>query len=197
MTMNRNLFVCLFLVCLAAGVASVASAQNLVLNPGFDTNTANWAVSGPGTMAWSMVDANGIATSGSALLTNDSATPSNGMTVIQCIPMPARYAFRFSGKVMVPSGANQSLSNPVRVDVRFATDSNCTVFLLSATTLTGNVSQFDTWTTFGPLIRVAPLGTVAVSVRGLLTKFPAGGTAIAHYDDFFAESDTLFLNSFE
>lgn len=195
--MFRRGFLPVFLAIFGLAAHGSADAQNLVLNSGFATDTSNWAASGPGSLSWSSIDASGNPMSGSGVLINNSATPSNGLTLRQCVPMPAGFAYRFSGKVMVPSGANQLLSNTARIDVRFATNSDCTAFPLSAQALPGSNTQFDTWTTFGPMVLTAPPGTVAVLIRGLLTKLPAGGEAIAQYDDFLAEPDTLLLDGFE
>ena len=40
-------------------------------------------------------------------------------------------------------------------------------------------------------------GTVAVLVRGLVTKTLAGGSVRANFDDIRVESDTFFIGSFE
>jgi hypothetical protein len=186
-----------FIVAFTLSVPMLAGAQNLLLNPGFDNDVAGWSASGPGSIAWSMLDANTNPASGSVQLTNSSATPSNGATVGQCLPMPARWAFRVSGKILVPSGPNQALSNTTRVDVRFASNSGCTQFLGGSTQIGSTPSQLDAWHTAGPVVRVAPVGTVALQVRGLLTKIPAGGSIIAHFDDFSVEVDTFFVGDFE
>lgn len=176
---------------------SPAGAQNLLLNPGFSNSTANWGVSGTGTLSWSMLDANAQAGSGSAMLINDSATASQGASVMQCVPMLAGAAYYFSGKAMVPSGATQTLSNPTRVSIRFHTEIDCSDSSSGPITIGASVSQFDTWQISGPVLRVAPPGTLAVQVRGLLSKVAAGGTAVAHFDDFAAVPDTLLIAGFE
>lgn len=174
------------------------AAQNLVLNAGFDQDTSSWGhPASISTLAWSMSDANSNPNSGSAQLVNIHPNPSNGVTVTQCIPMPQRWAYRFSGKAMVPSGEGQLLSNSTRVDIRFSGNAECTQFSAGSISLGTAVNQFDTWQNFGPVVRTAPIGTMAVQIRGLITKFPAGGSATAHFDDFIVEPDTLFIGGFE
>lgn len=177
--------------------AAPALAQNLLFNPGFNSNTANWSTSGTGSMIWSNVDANASASSGSAMLVNDSAGPSQGLTLSQCLPMPARAAYFFSGKAMVPSGGSQTLSNSVRISLRLHTELDCSDSTSGPSNIGAAVSLFDTWQPSGPTLRVAPPGNRAVQVRGLLSKVAAGGTALAHFDDFAAVPDTLMIGSFE
>lgn len=174
------------------------AAQNLVLNAGFDQDTSSWSnASSISTLTWSMSDANGDPNSGSAQLVNTHPNQSNGATLTQCIPMPQRWAYRFSGKAMVPSGEGQLLSNSTRVDIRFSNNAECTQFSAGNISLGNAVNQFDTWQNYGPVVRTAPIGTMAVQIRGLITKFPAGGSAIGHFDDFVVEPDTLFIGGFE
>ena len=186
-----------FLLVLAMALPNLAQGQNLLQNPGFDNDVSAWLTGPPGSILWSMLDASGNPGSGSVELTNASVNPSNGATVTQCIPMPARYAYAFGGKVYVPSGPNQSLTNTARVDMRFSTNAGCTQFSGGSQQIGASASQFDTWQTVGPVVRVAPPGTVAVQVRGLLSKFPAGGSIIANFDDFSAEPDTFFIGDVE
>lgn len=177
--------------------AGQAFAQNLLFNPGFDSDISNWSPAGPASIAWSMLDSNGSPGSGSVQLTNASAFANDGGTVQQCLPMPARYAYVFSGKVFVPSGPGQSTSNSTRLDIRFASNPACTQLIGGNSQIGGSATQLDTWQTVGPATRVAPVGTVAVLVRGLVTKTLAGGSVRANFDDIRVESDTFFIGSFE
>jgi hypothetical protein len=96
-------FTAFFLLALAA---PVALAQNLVVNPEFDTNVAFWTVPFPGaTIVWNPLDWNGNPSSGSALVTNETAF-ANGLAgaVSTCLVVPVTGSYEYGAHIRIPSG---------------------------------------------------------------------------------------------
>jgi hypothetical protein len=93
---------------LLAGWAASASAQNLLVNPNFDTSLAGWqTTSVPGaTSAWDGTrDADGSPTSGSAKGIWSSPTFSGLVPVVsQCVEVTPGMTYTHGGKIFIPSG---------------------------------------------------------------------------------------------
>jgi hypothetical protein len=101
------LFVALALP-LAAGIAP-ASAQNLLVNPNFDTGLSGWQTTlvAPGTtISWDGTrDAEGSLTSGSAKGSWAATTVSGLVPVVsQCVEVTTGASYRVGGKVFIPPG---------------------------------------------------------------------------------------------
>jgi hypothetical protein len=86
---------------------STGAAQNLLVNPHFDTGLTGWLVLGPAT--WdSTLDADGAApASGSA---KGVTTQPGGIDAIvaQCVPLTIGATYHFGGKVFIPGGNTAS-----------------------------------------------------------------------------------------
>jgi hypothetical protein len=85
--------------------ATGAAAQNLVLNGGFDQGISSWAPWFPATLAWSPMDANGSASSGSILVTNavqGGAFVSQGIE--QCVTLTGSAKYLMSAKTRIVPG---------------------------------------------------------------------------------------------
>jgi hypothetical protein len=83
-----------------------AEAGGLVTNATFDTSVAGWAVNTingyPGTLALGSGDADGSATSGSAVVTSTETTASSVNTFVQaCSPNTGAGTYSFGGKIKV------------------------------------------------------------------------------------------------
>lgn len=92
----------LTVVALFAGPGTGA-AQNLLVNPHFDTGLTGWQVLGPGTWDGTL-DAGGAApTSGSA---KGVTTQPGGIDAIvaQCVPLDIGATYHFGGKIFIPGG---------------------------------------------------------------------------------------------
>jgi hypothetical protein len=181
------------LALLAALASAPASAQNIAINFDFDTDLSSWNTSENAptevTTAWNSLDANGAPNSGSAQVNNISPGPNNGVTLIQCLPATAGQTYSFGGKIRVPApglGANDVAT----VDAYWTNDASCLSNLsLEATGFSPGVA--DTWVTQPPTQVVAPAGTNGVKIRGRVTKFVAGGTLTALFDDVYLGPGTF------
>lgn len=181
------------LVLLAALAGAPASAQNIAINFGFDTNLDGWNTSDntPAEVSaqWNSLDANGASNSGSAQVDNISTGPNNGVTLHQCLPATAGQTYSFGGKIRVPApglGANDAAT----IDAYWTSDANCLNNLsLDSTGFSPGLS--DAWETQPPTQVVAPAGTNAVKIRARVSKFDAGGTLTAFFDDVYLGPGTF------
>ena len=181
------------LALLAALAAAPAFAQNIAINFDFNTDLSSWNTSENSptevTTAWNSLDANGAPNSGSAQVNNISPGPNNGVTLIQCLPATAGLTYSFGGKIRVPApglGANDVAT----VDAYWTNDAGC-LSNLSLETTNFSPGATDTWVTQPPTQVVAPAGTNGVKIRGRVTKFDAGGTLTALFDDVYLGPGTF------
>jgi len=116
------------------------SAQNLLVNPDFDSDLVDWE--GPG--VWDPADAFGSPSSGSATWINDYAA--GGSTIVrQCVDLASGVeGFDFAAHVFIPSG--QPGEGYTYLTVAFYSDTVCDTFLTAVGS--SNFSGFDNW---GPL----------------------------------------------
>lgn len=173
-------------------------AQNLVLNGEFDDSLLGWENTGGTSMtaAWSPADANASLQSGSARITNISPGASNGVTLSHCVPVNSGQRYAYGGKVRIPSGAGQDIDNVAVVSLRWYSGPDCTTPNGGAVNAGGSPQNFNQWVSQSDTATARP-GARSVEVRALLTKFPAGGSFIAHFDDITLTTPSIFQNGFE
>jgi hypothetical protein len=94
----------LALALLLAGHAARLSAQNLLVDPGFDTGLNGWQLT-PQASWDGALDANGSASSGSAQGTFDAAQVTGFYYVVsQCVPLAAGSTYTMGGEIYIPAG---------------------------------------------------------------------------------------------
>jgi len=178
---------------LAALAAAPASAQNIAINFDFTTDLDSWNTNENSPMevstAWNNLDANDMPNSGSAQVNNISPGPNNGVTLVQCLPATQGQTYSFGGKIRVPApglGANDVAT----IDAVWTDDASCLNSLdLTVTNFSPAVS--DTWVEQPASQFVAPVGTNGVKIRARVTKFNAGGTLTALFDDVYLGPGTF------
>lgn len=181
----------------AALWAGAPSAQNLVVNGGFDANTAGWQLDGAGQISWSPQDAQGQPASGSLLLVNGSPATGFGTNVRQCIPVQPGARYALSARALVPGISGQSLVNQTRPGYRFHSSAGCGAPLSGQIDLFNAVTAFDQWQRGGPTLLTAPGNAVAVELRGLISKLVDGTTPAGQFDDFEFVLMDPFASGFE
>jgi len=178
---------CLLLLFLAP-----ASAQNLVVNPGFDHDLSGWAATNlPGlhTTSWSPLDAALSPNSGSLLAENVSSTAANPQVVAaQCIDTVAGQKYWLRAKVFIPSG--QASTGRALISA-IPGSGTC-----ASPTFPFGVGGGLAFTAVGSLadsgtVVTAPPGFGRMVLQVIDLKDPAGGSLRIHYDDFaFAPTST-------
>jgi len=177
----------------AALAAAPASAQNIAINFDFNNDLDSWNASENSateiSTVWNSLDANGASNSGSAQVNNITSGPNNGVTLVQCLPATAGLTYSFGGKIRVPApglGANDVAT----IDAYWTNDASC-LGNLSLETTGFSPAAADTWVTQPPTQVVAPAGTNGVKIRARVTKFNAGGTLTALFDDVYLGPGTF------
>lgn len=120
-----------FLVLAAAPV--VAYGPNLLSNPGFDTSTVGWSLTGPGTLSWSPTDALGNPHSGSAKILVSGPLPVV-LTTSPCVTLSPGDRYVITGSVWVEQA---DAADSVGLGIQFFTDAAC------ATPSAGGFSELD------------------------------------------------------
>ncbi len=187
-----------FALAFLASVATPLHAQDLVLNGGFDQSLIGWEATGNPDMVavWNPEDSNADPQSGSIRITNISPGAGNGVTVTQCVPVNSGQRYTATGRVRIPSGAGQDLANAARIGLRWYDGPDCTTPNGGSVNGNGSPGSFNVWVD-QTLTATARSGARSVEVRALLTKYPAGGSFTADFDDLGLTTLSIFQNGFD
>ncbi|MFY9821497.1 MAG: hypothetical protein WAM82_08945 [Thermoanaerobaculia bacterium] len=174
---------------LPAGLTASASAQNLLVNPHFDTSLAGWqANSGGGiTVSWDGTrDADGSFTSGSASgIWVGALVTGIYPTVSQCVETTTGVPYLFGGKAFIPSGQATS-GSAFFIAIPFPGAGCSGPPPPSAFLPTPAVTALDTWTeSTGTIVPFGP----SILVSGYLVP-NTGGSFQANYDDMIVQAST-------
>lgn len=186
----------LFITALAAGlITNLAWGQNLVSNPGFDTDITGWSTGETATVQWDCIDADGNPASGSALVTNLSTTANDATGARQYITgITGGEYYKIFADTLIPSG--QSATGRANLLVQWYDQANCTgqVGLFSTPWVTDSTP--DVWLpTFGTAL--APASAQCARLRLTVWKDQDSGTLDAHFDNVGFAKDQVFADSFE
>jgi hypothetical protein len=165
-------------------------AATLVRNGSFNRDVSDWpAEDSSAQVTWSLLDANGSTSSGSALVANVSTGPSNGIGIHQCLSGPGIVpgaTYTYGGKVRIPAG--QARTGFVMFGLRWYTSPDCS----------GNAEDqprvdtrtLDTWVSLQD-VSVAPAGAQSVEVLAFPSKVEAGEELHALFDEDGTSQGTL------
>jgi predicted enzyme related to lactoylglutathione lyase len=188
MTAGRWLIASLAPLLALTGAALPAAAQNLLVNPTFDTNLSSWTIGTDSvTVTWDGTrDGDGSTTSGSARTVWAASTVTgNYEAFTQCVNVNQSVNYRFGGKAFIPSG--QALAGQAYFLAVPFNQSNCQgAPPPSAAVSTPSVTALDQWTeTLGTITPIG--GSILI---GAYLAVPAGGTFTINYDDLLLEPVT-------
>lgn len=174
--------------------ASFALGQNLVLNPDFDTDVAEWTPSYQATLGWDPLDADGDLSSGSALVTCTADSPNDSNGAYQCIAgLSGDVFYHFAADILTPSG--QSETGHAHLLVQWYSEPDCTGQLGVFSTYGFPSTTADVWLTDHG-VDLAPSGTQTARLRLSVWKNEAGGTLDAHFDNVVFEA-WIFVDGFD
>ena len=189
--MTRSMFMInAVLILTMTAIAMPAIAQNLVVNPNFDVDTAGW--DGPGVFDPHDVDSS--PTSGSSTYINTSAGTAGFVFARQCIALdPADIGFDVSAWTYVASG--QPAAGYARVSLVWYTDTQCSAFLTAhALPQSGD---FDVWERSVGQVFV-PHTAQSVRIMVVNQKFGAGDFQVFFDAVTLEPNQTMIFNdSFE
>jgi hypothetical protein len=155
-----------------------AAAQNLLVNPNFDTGLSGWQVLGPA--FWDPTrDAGNSPSSGSAAGVFNASNISLQGVVGQCVPIVDGITYEVGGDIFIPGG--QTAGSSAFFTVAFYPDSGCTGLLPpSAPFTTPQVTGTNAWTASIATFP-ANLGHSAFISAEIAPSL--GGTFQANFDD--------------
>lgn len=181
----------------ALAIATPLHAQNLVLNGDFDESLEGWGVTGDPNMTaqWLPDDSHGDPQSGSLRVTNLSLGESNGVTVRQCIPVNSGQQYTATGRLRIPSGDGQLITNHARISLRWYDGADCTI-ANGGPVNSASPGSFDTWVE-QTVTATARSGAHSAELRALATKYPAGGSFAADFDAITLTTPSIFRNGFD
>ena len=189
-----RLFCTSALVLAAMIPASLAWGQNLVSNPGFDIDVADWTSSAEASLAWDPLDVEGNPVSGSALVTNLSISAGDATGASQCIDgLTAEAFYEFAAEILVPSG--QSETGHAFLFVQWNDEPGCSGYLGSVFSPQVPSSTPDVWYGVSNIAQ-APLGTESARLRLSVWKYEDVGSLEAHFDNVEFEA-MVFVDGFE
>jgi hypothetical protein len=175
--------------------AGGAAAANLLGNPNFTTDVAGWTADAGAAVVFSATDANGSAGSGSARVTNSSATPSNGLGISRCGGAVAALAnYTYGGKVLFPTG--QANTGDLQVGIRWLAGANCTGATVGSQPRLTTATPSNIWVSLASAPVQAPAGAVSVLFLAFPSKVEAGGTLIGQFDDLYIDDGAGVAPSF-
>ena len=167
-------------------IAAPAFGANLLQNATFDANlTGGWASSNTDllTAAWSGMDANGSATSGSAILRNtDPVANGAGPTFDQCVAVTAGATYGLSAKFHI--APNQNRTGYALGIASYYSGPNCTGTFITnagASQLAGGAT--GRFVAAGSESLAIPAGTQSARVGVQLVKNEPGGVWEVSVDD--------------
>ncbi len=185
----------LSLIVVSMFVALSAWGQNPVVNPTFDTDVTGWTGTSNTVSAWSALDANSSATSGSAVVTNVSTTTNDAKGVRQCIDgITQGTVYRVYADSLLPSGQTETGHSSLLFQWFDSPGCFGTQLGLAVSPGTGGAT-FDTWSQ-DELTAEAPSGVQSVRIRLSVWKNEDSGSFDAHFDNVLMVQP-IFEDDFE
>jgi len=169
-------------------VATIAAAQNLVINGTFDTTTSSWNFTTPGTFTHSSsLDADGNAPlSGSGQLANSSTAASGTSFAAQCITagIIGSTNYDFGAQIRFDTNNTQTGSGRANVVVSFFDGPNCSGNNVGGSTTPNFLSSnTNIWTQNEVLAFTSPPGSLTAQLSLWTVKTEATGTMTVNFDN--------------
>lgn len=172
------------------------TAQNDLTNSDFDSDSSSWTAEAEVTLVWSPIDAGLDPGSGSAQVGNSRSNSNDGAGMSQCVAsgvVPGA-EYEYGGKVFIPSG--QDRTGPAQVGLRWYGDTACSGSVLGSQPRSQTETE-GSWVELDDSGVVAPPGATSVLFLAFATKYEAGGTRTAHFDDLYVGETPIFADGFE
>ena len=190
-----------WIVVLAVSIAAGATADNLLVNPGFDTvdQLNGWTCDSTyGGATWSAEDRLGSPASGS--MQHDIAAPADSQRVrcSQCVPVTGQWFYSVDLWYLWPDDPDVDQVGTTRASFAFYSDPGCGTHLADGDVAVGFVTSLDTWLHLASDEVYAPAGTVSAKVFVFTWQNDAGDAVRARLDDIVLSSSTpIFGDGFE
>ena len=166
-----------------------AGGDNLLVNPGFDTDLAGWGDNSKYIPSWDPLDASSNPASGSIRLFHAVNEPS---IADQCVPISAPERLHFGARAQVVAPA--PLTTRPALSVGFYANPNCTAYLDGQGVSGAGTSG---WSDYGGSIDV-PAGVASIRLTLSIIRPPAYAPNVdVRFDDSYLAGDRVFADGFE
>ncbi|MBZ5589341.1 MAG: carbohydrate binding domain-containing protein [Acidobacteriia bacterium] len=165
----------------ALAVVGTATAQNLLVNPGFDSDLSGWSIfpSSSYTVTWTPTK--GANALGAAQIDVNAVAAQNTYVFQQCVTVSPSTNYDFGAHVKFPSGVAQIPT--ARLQVEWYTGGGCSGVDGSSPS-SSTVNSPDTWQNVTATSRMSPSGATGAKVSTVF-QTPAGGTSQLWFDDIY------------
>jgi len=173
----------LFAFCLLFVTAGVTLAQNLIVNPDFDSNVAGWNFTTPGTFTHDpLLDADSNPLSGSGRLDNTSPVAFGTSFAAQCVAVTGGSSYDFRAEIRIGSGQTQT--GYAMVVVNFFDGVSCGGSYIDGVA-SPNVpsTTTDTWVRWQAFTYTAPVAAASAQVSLWVNKAEASGSLVVNFDN--------------
>ena len=170
-------------------------AQNLIQNPGFDSDLSGWVNPFGYPAVWDSRDASNSASSGSTILTNTIGNGGSTGILRQCLEVSE--GSQIDASAMVYQASGQTGEGVGSFRFTFYSDTTCQN-LISTTYYSSAFADFDTWFEVNKTA-TAPASTAAVLLYLAVSGQIQAEDFSAHFDDVVltASSSPIFADGFE
>ncbi len=178
--------------------AGTSTAQNILVNPHFDSSVSGWSFTTPGTFTWdSSLDASSSPTSGSARLANMSPVGYGTSFAAQCVAVTGGSKYDVSVQIRVPSG--QVDTGYAMLLVGFLDGASCSgSFVGSLPTPHVTPATTDAWVLVQSVGQAAPATAVSAQAMLWINKVESTGSLVANFDDaVFGPAGTVAAGPFQ
>jgi len=178
------------------------TAQNLLVNPGFDfaDQIAGWTcVGNDGMVTWSPLDRMGSGASGSLQVDIAGTETNASLTCNQCVPVNEFNSYAASTWINWPDDIDVTQDGTSRIRIGFYSDAGCTTSIewgpISFAYYPGQ--PLGTWIHFSTAESIAPAGSVAARLFITTWQDLANEPVRVRIDDFDFRTTTIFHDGFE
>ena len=179
---------------LVLATAPWSAAQNLLVNPDFDTDVAGWTTWGTDvSIVWNPEDAYGSPASGSGEVINSYVGSASQLRAFQCVSVVGGALHQLRGKVLIPSG--QPTIQGGLLGIWWYAEESCQAWISSA----GSplvVWPEDVWIEIAAPLSEAPIAAQSARISLEVFQLAPGGTVSVLYDDLMF-GEVLFADGFE
>ncbi|HKI86436.1 MAG TPA: hypothetical protein VKA53_06805 [Thermoanaerobaculia bacterium] len=160
-------------------LSSAAGAQNMLVNPSFDSSLNGWKIDlfNP---SFNQDDADGSPKSGSASVTLSGGSSTFSISLEQCVQVPAG----FPGELSLKLKAKNPPANVPLAEVYYFPDSSCSQNILDSAFPSPDSIHLNTWQTLSVSLD-APSGTHSALILLTGSTAAGGGAQTLAWDDVY------------
>lgn len=158
---------------------SSTTSPNLLTNGGFQADTSDWVLNGPGELRW---DPEGVENPGSAVVTNTNPSANTTTFASQCVPIVPNQPYSMALSARKPPGQSGDPTNQVIVGLDFFQSPGCSGSNQANTVVVTASSTNSFFRTAIPSYFSMPSGLASLLVRVGATKKNAGGSLEVRWD---------------